>query len=221
MSVSAQTPCQNLILAAETARLPPQLAQTQFRPMDASQAVGALQNAGLWLGPRSVLERTESYRQIIPYIILKYGSKFIRYTRTPAGGEPRLHGRTSIGVGGHIDLGDVMSCGATIDLSGTLDGAAEREVTEELGAVECSAKEWIGVLVENDNPVGRVHIGLVGLWRLNALPPGTAEDALGEVTFCTIDELKADRDRLETWSSMILDWLADSELAAEPSLQAA
>jgi predicted NUDIX family phosphoesterase len=212
MSVSsAEAPCLRLILAARAEGLPSELADTQFRPMVESEAIRAFEEAGIWLGPRAVLEHTEDYRQIIPYIVLQHGSRFIRYTRMPSGGENRLHGRTSIGVGGHVDLGDIMTTGESIDLFGTLSRAAEREVSEELGAVECKEKTWVGVLVENDTAVGRVHIGLVGLWQLSALPSGVAEEALGEVAHCSIEELKADCERLETWSCMVLEWLAKSE----------
>lgn len=198
-----------LILAAKTEGLPKQLGSTQFLPMSHSQAIETLEGAGLWLGPRSVLEESEEFRQIIPYIVLQYGSEFVRYTRTPAGGETRLHGRTSVGLGGHVDLADVETSGGVIDLVRTLENAAARELIEELGGVEIVSKEWVGLLVENDSAVGRVHIGMIGLWRLQSLPAGIAEDAIAEVSSISVSGLKADEDRLETWSVMLLPWLND------------
>lgn len=209
----AKTKSLRLILAARTKGLPEQLGSTQFLPMPHRQAIETLEGAGLWLGPRPVLEETEEFRQIIPYIVLQYGSEFIRYTRTPAGGEARLHGRTSVGLGGHVDLADVETAGEAIDLMGTLENAADRELLEELGDVECVSKEWVGLLVENDSAVGRVHIGMIGLWRLHSLPAGIAEDAIGEVSLNSVSDLQADVDRLETWSTMLLPWLSD--VAAE------
>jgi predicted NUDIX family phosphoesterase len=163
-----------------------------------------LAEAGVWIGPRSVLEENEEFRQIIPYIVLQYGSRFVRYTRTAAGGEARLHGKTSIGLGGHIDLCDVKTRGQEIDLLATLTAAADRELEEELGGVECEAREWIGMLVDNESAVGRVHLGIIGLWRLRALPAGLTEDAIGALACCTLDALRADHDRLEGWSAMLL-----------------
>lgn len=191
---------------------------TQFRPMAQTDAVEMLLQAGLWLGPRGVLEETESYRQVIPYIVLQYGDRFIRYTRTPAGGEARLHGRTSIGLGGHIDVADVKARGQEIDLLATLETAAERELMEELGGVDCESQGWIGVLVDNESAVGRVHIGVIGLWRLSRLPGGVVEDAIGAVSCCALDELWDDSERLEGWSAMLLPTLealvADSTATA-------
>lgn len=220
-ALDPKAPGLRLILAASAGGLPAELARTQFRPMAEADAIGALEQAGLWLGPRPVLEETEAYRQIIPYIVLRYGDGFIRYTRTPAGGEARLHGRTSIGLGGHIDLGDVKVSGETIDLIGTLQCAAERELLEELGEVECASKTWAGLLVDNESPVGRVHIGMIGLWTLSAMPAGVAEDAIGDVALCSVQDLQDDAARLEGWSAMLLPWLAKVIAGTPASAEAA
>lgn len=198
-----------LILAVQTAGLPKHLSETQFLPMPHRQAIETLETAGLWLGPRPVLEETADFRQIIPYVVLQYGSEIIRYTRTSAGGEARLHGRMSIGLGGHVDLSDVETSGEAINLIRTLQNACDRELLEELGEIEVESKEWVGLLVENDSAVGRVHIGVIGLWRLRSLPTALAEDAIGEVSSISITSVNADVARLETWSAMLLPWLND------------
>jgi hypothetical protein len=135
--------------------------------------------------------------------------------------EARLHGRTSVGLGGHVDLADVETSGEVIDLVGTLEKAAGRELLEELGDVECVSKEWVGLLIEHDSAMGRVHIGMIGLWRLLSLPAGIAEDAIGEVSLSSVSELKADVDRLETWSAMLLPWLSDVAIERQASTLAA
>src|SRR5262249_30885397 len=52
--------------------------------------------------PRSQMEEDPSYKQIIPYCILRSGEWVFRYTRGKKMGERRLHALESIGVGGHI-----------------------------------------------------------------------------------------------------------------------
>lgn len=198
-----------LILAAKTSGLPKPLMSTTFLPMPHAEAIGALERAGLWLGPRPTLEQTEAFRQIIPYIVLSHSDGFIRYTRTTSGGEERLYGRTSVGLGGHVDLADVETAGGAIDLAKTLERAAARELAEELGCVDIVAKEWVGLLVECDTAVGRVHIGMVGLWQLRSLPTGMSEDAIGDVGLASARELRESADRLESWSAMLLPWLGE------------
>ena len=214
--MTSTVPELRLILAARTASLPDTLGRTGFVPMNGEEAVRALESAGLWFGPRRDLEEMEEYRQIIPYIVLRKGSRLVRYTRTPAGGEARLHGRMSIGLGGHVDLADAVSRGGRIDLLATIERAAERELVEELGGAACEDRRWIGLLVDNDSAVGRVHVGLIGLWNLPALPGAVAEDAIGEVTAQSVTQLAADAERLETWSAMLLPWL-EVAIGGEPS----
>ncbi|WP_150131844.1 NUDIX domain-containing protein [Sphingomonas carotinifaciens] len=209
MSVSPEL---RLILATNTEGLPPELGTTGFVPMDHGAAIGFLEQAGVWFGPRRVLEEREDYRQIIPYIVLRIGDRIVRYTRTPAGGETRLHGRMSIGLGGHVDLVDSKASGDSFQLLGTVEQAAERELQEELGEVTCERRRWVGLLVDNETAVGRVHIGLIGIWDIGGLPDREAEDAVGEVELVSLSELQKNAGMLETWSAMLLPWL-EGELA--------
>lgn len=196
-----------LILAVETSRLPAAFSRTGFVAQAHDDALDGLSAAGLWLGPRAVLEETEAFRQIIPYVVLRVGDRLVRYTRTPSGGESRLHGRVSVGLGGHIDFSDIVRRGEGVDLKATLDAAATREVEEELGVVDCIDRQWIGVLIDNGSPVSRVHLGVVGLWTLASAPAGAAEDALDQVGLDSIDALLGQRDRLEEWSAILLEAL--------------
>ena len=50
---------------------------------------------------RGDMEEDMSYLQPIPYTVIKQGDKYFTYTRLEGGGESRLHGKSSIGVGGH------------------------------------------------------------------------------------------------------------------------
>ena len=50
---------------------------------------------------RGDMEEDMTYLQPIPYTVIKQGDKYFTYTRLEGGGESRLHGKSSIGVGGH------------------------------------------------------------------------------------------------------------------------
>ena len=167
-----------------------------------------LYRAGLWIGPRAQLEQMPAFRQVIPYVILKVGDRLVRYTRTEAGNEQRLHGRVSIGLGGHIDLADMSIDQDGIDLPNTLQAAAQREVDEELTGIDSRRRQWQGLLVDNDSDVGKVHIGVVACWYLRTPPHGSQEDAIGEIGLATLDQLhQLPQDRLETWSQLVVEWL--------------
>lgn len=199
----------NLILAVPTngLALTDGLGDSQvFQRHTGDGAMNELASAGAWFGPRPVLEHDETFRQIIPYVVLRCGEKFLTYTRGGAGGEARLHDRLSMGFGGHVDLPDMKLDGQGLfDLSATLAYSVERELEEEIPGIEITGKTWIGLLADNTNAVGRVHVGLIGIWDIAAIPEASGEDAIAELRGLDASELVAAHDRLEGWSQIIVD----------------
>lgn len=185
-----------------------------------SMMLGMLHNAGLWIGPRDVLEGCNLYRQIIPYVVLRHEGNIVYYQRTPAGGEGRLHGKISIGFGGHIDVPDIsyFCKGDTVDLAATLSCAADREVHEELGSVSVRSKQVLGLLVDNSNEVGLVHIGVVMVWDLDQAPVNSSpEDEIANVGSGPLNVLReaSTKGNYEEWSRMLLatDFLIPPQVA--------
>ena len=82
--------------------------------------------------------------------MLRDGDRIFLMRRTRAGGDERLHERYSIGIGGHVNPGD----------TDPLD-ALRREWAEEIEADFEPTLEPLGVLNDDDNAVGAVHLGLV------------------------------------------------------------
>ena len=52
--------------------------------------------------PRALAEHDPSYKQLIPYVVLRCGELVFHYTRGQSGGEARLRALRSVGIGGHI-----------------------------------------------------------------------------------------------------------------------
>lgn len=131
----------------------------------------ALPTSGEWC-PRSTLEQEERYLQVIPYALLCRGDTVWTYRR--AGGDARLDGRRSIGVGGHVDADDAQA-----ELLSTLHAALARELAEELvqppAAIPREPLAWIN---EQESAIGRVHIGLV--WAIPWQNPEEPRVAHGE-----------------------------------------
>ena len=53
--------------------------------------------------PRPEMETDPAYKQIIPYVLVTRGAEAFVMQRLKKGGEQRLHGLLSLGVGGHIN----------------------------------------------------------------------------------------------------------------------
>ena len=162
------------------------------------------------LDPREVMQGGKATLQLIPYILIRDGEEHLVYVRPAAGNETRLHGKVSIGLGGHVDIEDVIHKDSVLDLKGTIKLAGTREVEEETGGILGNADiDWIGLIYRDDGPVDRVHLGVVGVIDLDF---GQRDDIgyskeIGEFAFKGLEEIpRAYADyEVEAWSKAIIE----------------
>jgi len=149
---------------------------------------------------RSAMEADPSWKQVIPYPILRDGPRWFLMRRTRAGGDERLHDRYSIGVGGHVNPLDG-------GLDGDLTQALEREWTEELDVEFVPAFRFVGLLNDDTTPVGQVHLGLVYEGDARGRPVAIRETDKLSGGFVDTAEVAAVADRLETWSRLAFEFI--------------
>ena len=145
---------------------------------------------------RPLAEVSPMLKQLIPYVVVRDGGRIFLMERTDAGGDARVHGKASIGVGGHINPID----GATDPLAAGL----RREWDEELVADWEPEFDFVGLLNDDSNPVGSVHLGLVFEVQAAARAISVRERAKLSGRMASLREVRAARDRLETWSQIVL-----------------
>ncbi len=145
---------------------------------------------------RTPMELDPSFKQIIPYLVLRDGPRYFLMQRTSAGGDARLHGNYSIGVGGHLNPGD-----------GGLLGGLRREWTEELRASFVPEFQLVGLLNDDTTSVGAVHLGAVYVADVAGRPVTVRETHKLTGGFAATTEVSAVADRLETWSRLAFDFL--------------
>lgn len=154
--------------------------------------------------PRPAAEENPSYKQIIPYLVIRWGDRYLHYVRGKSGGEARLHAKGSIGIGGHINDGDTRA--AHFD-SAAYDHAVARELHEELIMPPTFRNRAVALLNDDSNPVGRVHLGIVHLIEVETSKISPHEDAIRDIQFLNVEELTARHDLLEGWSQIVLGGL--------------
>jgi predicted NUDIX family phosphoesterase len=144
---------------------------------------------------RPLAEEDPAHKQIIPYVVVRDGDRVFLMHRTAAGGDARLHDRATIGVGGHLNPVDA---GADPLLAGL-----RREWEEELDADWDPRFRLVGLLNDDSNPVGAVHLGVVFTVEADgrAVAVREHEKLVGE--FVEADAVRAARDRLESWSQLV------------------
>jgi predicted NUDIX family phosphoesterase len=149
--------------------------------------------------PRDAAENDPSFKQLIPYIVLRSGEQVFHYTRGAAGAESRLHARRSIGIGGHVSAEDGI---ATAD---AYRAGLQRELAEEVEVEGGEVEQVIGLINDDRTPVGQVHLGIVHVLDLRE-PRATLRDrALTSGGFAPLSALRRMREDFETWSQFLLD----------------
>lgn len=156
---------------------------------------------------RDDAEEDPGHKQIIPYAIFRHGDRFLHYVRGGGSGEKRLAAKGSIGIGGHVNAED-FEAQAHLDKD-TYTVGVEREIDEELNIEGSHGQKIVALINDDSNPVGQVHLGVVHLFDLESDAVTPNEDNITELGFFTIAELEARRDRMETWSQICLDGLAE------------
>ena len=157
-------------------------------------------------------ERNPELKQVIPYCIVVRDGDVLLLRRLTKGGEARLHNKLSIGVGGHINPVDLE--GDVTDSQGRnpadlLQAGALRELHEELVVEGETDIQYIGILNDDSNPVGAVHVGLVQLVHVTGDVSIREEDTL-QGTFVEPFELLrrlGEGANFETWSAILVELL--------------
>jgi predicted NUDIX family phosphoesterase len=144
---------------------------------------------------RPVAEDSPEWKQLIPYVVLRDGERVFLMERTDAGGDPRLHRKASIGVGGHLNPVDEGEDPLSVGL--------QREWAEELDAPWEPEFRLVGMLNDDSNPVGAVHLGVVFEVQADGRPVAVRETEKLRGRFATLDEVRDAWDRLETWSQLV------------------
>lgn len=166
-----------------------------FRAAEAAWLSDLVRTAGEFR-PRAAMEVDPSFKQVIPYLVLRDGNRWFLMRRTRAGVDQRLHDRYSIGIGGHLNPGDA-------DVAGGL----RREWQEEIEADFVPAFRFMGLLNDDDTDVGSVHLGAVFMADAASRSVGVRETAKLAGWFADETDVEAVRDRLETWSALVFDAL--------------
>lgn len=144
---------------------------------------------------RAAAETDPTFKQLIPYVVVRDRDAVFLMHRTDAGGDRRLHGKASIGVGGHLNPVD--------EGEDALLAGLRREWDEELDAPWEPSFRLVGLLNDDSNPVGAVHLGVVFSVDADGGPVRVREDDKLVGSFADRDAVVASWGRLETWSRLV------------------
>ena len=164
------------------------------------EVLALIASEGFFLA-RPVAEESPEYKQIIPYVAVVRGDEVFATRRLNKGGESRLHGLMSLGVGGHINEIDR-------DHGEWLMNCLRREIEEEIDIADFGTLTLRGLINDDSNAVGSVHLGF-----FFTLTTGgdvfVRETEKLEGGFVPIPSLRDELSGMETWSQIITPELTD------------
>jgi len=162
--------------------------------------------------PRSEVESDPNWQQIIPYLIFENQGKIFLMRRKSSHTDRRLSNLYSIGIGGHIDKEDIIKSTKSMKSTRGTKGNelifnwAKREFEEEIKYDGQYIANFLGLLNDDSNDVGRVHIGLVV--KLTGDSPKIAvRDEHKSGKLVGVGGAGKYYGKMETWSQIVYDFL--------------
>lgn len=168
---------------------------------------------------RGDMETNDYFKQVIPYVVMRDRGLIFCYRRKSAGNEDRLHHKYSLGVGGHIDR--MTHKPDSVD---AIEASAMRELYEEIRfpdigswarIYEDSRLTYLGVINDDRDSVGRVHIGSLFVADTRSHIDGGQVVGVRETDkmqgrWMTRKEIEANIENFESWSQIAYEAMTDS-----------
>ncbi len=153
--------------------------------------------------PRGDVENDPTFLQIIPYVVFRHAGRYFLTHRLRASSEKRLRKQYSLGVGGHINPGDLEGGDPILD-------GLKREWEEEVVYDGTFEARLLGLLNEDSSPVSKVHLGVVFLVDGDSPNISIRETDKLAGELLTLDEMRMFYLAMESWSQIVYDTLATS-----------
>lgn len=160
--------------------------------------------------PRQSVEDDPSLKQLIPYVVFMHAGSVFLVRRSTSQSEQRLVGLHSIGIGGHINSSDTANNPAISEhgidaFTHVLNEGLHREIREEVWLDEIPSLRFVGLINDDSNAVGRVHLGLVYVANLSTPSVSVREHDMMTGSFVDVRDLAKYHPTMETWSQIVVD----------------
>lgn len=150
--------------------------------------------------PRFLMETDPTYKQIIPYLIFNHEDKYFLMQRQSQASEQRLKNKYTLGIGGHIRLQDMQT--------DEIFDWAQREFHEEVHYEGVISFSHLGILNDDSNDVGKVHLGLVLLLK-GSHPLISIKSELKSGDLLTLNAMQPYVEHMESWSQTVYAFLCN------------
>lgn len=192
---------EHILVVPRTALFAHQPAWHGIKSVETDWLINQVKTHGIFM-PRSHAEHDETYKQIISYLIFAYQDSIFVMERKKTASEQRLARKLSIGIGGHLRQEDTTQ--------NDLLSWALREFHEEVFYQDSYSSQLLGIINDDSNSVGRVHLG-IALLLTGSTPNIYIKDEHKSGQLINMHAL-ADLNNFEAWSALILGFLRNQRL---------
>jgi predicted NUDIX family phosphoesterase len=151
--------------------------------------------------PRAEVEEDPAYQQIIPYVVFRHGDRYFLTRRLRASTEKRLRQLYSLGVGGHINPGD-------LEHGDPIGDGLKREFEEEVVYAGSIDATLLGLINDDSSPVSKVHLALAFLVEGSSPEIAIRETNKLAGELLTLEEMRIYYLEMESWSQIVYDELS-------------
>lgn len=166
---------------------------------------------------RGEMESDPSFKQLIPYCLFRWTDSqgiahLFEYQRGSGQGEQRLHAKRSVGIGGHIssiDSSAVLSLRESSHFAERDEHIGcvyregmRRELDEEVIIETPYTETVVGLINDDETPVGQVHLGMVHLCDVEQPNVCPREADILDARFSPIADILTRLDQFESWSEI-------------------
>jgi predicted NUDIX family phosphoesterase len=153
--------------------------------------------------PRGQMEEDPRFKQLIPYALFRWIDDgglphLFEYQRGSGQGERRLHAKRSVGIGGHISSID----SAAGHMDHVYREGMRRELDEEVNVDAPYTEKIVGLINDDQTPVGQVHLGVVHLCDVERPTIQSREADILDARFRPVGEILPRLEEFETWSEI-------------------
>jgi predicted NUDIX family phosphoesterase len=150
---------------------------------------------------RATVEEDPSFKQIIPYVLIRHEGRYLLTQRTSRQTEKRLHNKYSLGIGGHINDLEQSEGHENVLYAGL-----ERELSEEvLVSGPRHSLRLAGIISDDSTEVGKVHLGLVFMLETGSPEFSVQEPDLMTAAWADMQTLTEKLPHMETWSQIAFE----------------
>jgi len=155
---------------------------------------------GSFFMPRAEVEEDPTYQQIIPYVVFRHDGRYLLTKRLKASSEKRLRQQYSLGVGGHINPGDLAG-------GDPINDGLRREWEEEVAYGGSFEASLLGLINDDSSPVSKVHLAVVFLVDGDSPEIAIKETDKLSGELLTLEEMRIYYLGMESWSQIVYDHL--------------